>query len=101
MIARSAASAAGSLLRAAVNASARRTARCLAGPGGPHACSAFAAHAEVLSSWHALQALGIPKRVVFSGAGTEIEWSRIRALMEKTVRGMWHSTHEAPGPSTR
>jgi len=38
------------------------------------------AHSALLSSWQALHALGIPKRVVFSGAGTESVWSRIRAL---------------------
>jgi hypothetical protein len=38
---------------------------------------------------------------VFSGAGTLIEWSRIVDLMEITVLGMWHSTHELPAPPAR
>ena len=57
---------------------------------------AVSAHWASRSWWQSLQAFGIPWRVVFSGTGMPMEWSRMRALMLSTVRGMWHSTQELP-----
>ena len=87
--------AAGSPCRASAKASARRTNfwRDFS-PYQVFICRTV--HAASLSLWHRLHAFGMSCRIVFSGTGTLIEWSRIRAFRLMTVGGMWQSTHQLP-----